>query len=151
MPSPNYAAGRMFPISMIIIHSTRGGQVEGVEMQATINWFLNPDSEASSHIVIGKDGRTIRFVNDEDQCWAAGELNAFSLQVELEQPDNETEFTRVQIDNLVTVVQEWMAKYSIPITSVLGHDQTSQGIAQGKTDVGKMFDWIWFRERISDD
>lgn len=131
---------------MIVLHSTRGGQVEGVEAQATINWFMNPESAASAHLLITRNGEIIRFVDDYDQAWASGQyLNMRSLQVEMEQPDNDTPFTDAQMASVATAVRYWMQKHNIAIDHVVGHDQTEQGQAYGKSDPGKMFDWgvLW--------
>ncbi|MDO8673033.1 MAG: peptidoglycan recognition family protein [Dehalococcoidia bacterium] len=145
-PSPNYQPGRSQTIDLIIIHSTRGGAAIGVEAQATVNWFCNPRAEASTHLLITQKGQFVHFVADGDTAWGAGELNPHSLQVELEQPDNAIPFSEIQIIRLVEAVQWWGSQHDIPLDGehVKGHDQTSQGIRQGKSDPGWMFDWPSF-------
>ena len=47
---------------------------EGSEVGVT-SWFHNPESNASTHYLVCKDGRTIRYVREEDTPWANGKVN----------------------------------------------------------------------------
>ncbi len=144
--SPNFTPGRTRPIDLIIIHSTRGGATIGVEAQATVNWFLSPNSQASAHLIITQRGQFLHMVGDENTAWGAGELNPRALQVELEQPTNDVPFSEVQMLRLAEAIAWWCSQHDIPMDRdhILSHDQTSQGLLQGKSDVGKMFDWDLF-------
>jgi N-acetyl-anhydromuramyl-L-alanine amidase AmpD len=141
--SPNYSVGRTQPLDLIIIHSTRGGAAIGVEAQATVNWFMSPTSQTSAHAMITQDGRLVHFVADGDTAWGAGSLNPRALQVELEQPDNDTPFTVVQMAKLAEVLLWWGSQHDIPLDPdhVKGHED----LTPGKSDPGKMFDWptLW--------
>ena len=89
--SPNryhsgYRPENVQPVECVVIHYTAGGALE-----ATIAWFQNPDSSASAHYVIGRDGRVVQMVPLEDRAWHAGVsrwrgrrgVNRFSWGIEL--------------------------------------------------------------------
>lgn len=66
----NYTAGRLgHKVIAVVIH-VADGWVEG-----GYSWFNNPSSQASSHYMIGKDGRVHQFVNEWDTAWHAGGIN----------------------------------------------------------------------------
>lgn len=123
------------------MHSTRGGQQTNLEYRATLNWFTNVSSQASSHTVIGwYEGQHARVVADKWSAWHAEEHNQYSLGVELVQPTREHAFSDWQYDELNRLIQWWKGQYPT-IDKVLGHDQTPQGIRVGKSDPGEKFDW----------
>ncbi|MFC9604528.1 N-acetylmuramoyl-L-alanine amidase [Streptomyces niveus] len=72
---------------------TRGGQtaVHGVllhimegTLDGTDSWFRNPDSKASSHFGVGRDGRVFQWVDTDDRSWHASGANASWLSIEHE-------------------------------------------------------------------
>ena len=85
--SPNFNS-RPDPktIWAIVIHATASSTLEGV-----ISWFNDPAVQLSAHYTIGKDGRIVQHVRDEDRAWHAGKsewkgvsgLNDYGLGVEL--------------------------------------------------------------------
>ena len=56
-------------IGAVVWHVAEGSEV-GVS-----SWFHNPESNASTHYLVCKDGRTIRYVREEDTPWANGKVN----------------------------------------------------------------------------
>ena len=158
-PSPNYTPGRSRPITRILIHATRGGTAPPeIERQATLNWFANPTSQASAHAVIAVDGTIYRCVADENTAWHAGDKdpalneNPGSLGVELVQARIESPFTQAQYTSLVWLVKDWCEKWLIPKdrSHILGHEETAQGIEQGKTDPGPQFKWLMFMRMLEE-
>ena len=152
-PSPNYTPGRSRPITRILIHATRGGTATPeIERQATLNWFTNPTSKASAHAVIAVDGTIYRCVADENTAWHAGEENPDTLGVELVQARVESPFTQAQYTSLVRLVKDWCEKWLIPKdrSHILGHEETAQGIEQGKTDPGPQFKWLMFMRMLEE-
>ena len=152
-PSPNYTPGRSRLINRILIHATRGGTATPeIERQATLNWFTNPTSKASAHCVIAVDGTIYRCVADENTAWHAGEENPDTLGVELVQARVESPFTQAQYTSLVRLVKDWCEKWLIPKdrSHILGHEETAQGIEQGKTDPGPQFKWLMFMRMLEE-
>jgi len=53
----------------IVIHISEG------TMPGTYAWFNNPDSKASSHYMVGKNGTIWQFVEEENTAWTNGPVN----------------------------------------------------------------------------
>ncbi len=84
--SPNRGA----PLSektFIIMHYTNGANVQSI-----VNWFMNPASQVSAHIIIGRDGEVVQMIPFDRVGWHAGisswggynKLNAYSVGIELD-------------------------------------------------------------------
>jgi N-acetyl-anhydromuramyl-L-alanine amidase AmpD len=52
----------------IVLHGTAGG----TSSEAIANYFANPATEASAHVVIGTDGTAVQCVQYADAAWANG-------------------------------------------------------------------------------
>lgn len=85
--SPNQ--GGVIKPEYLVMHYTAGRSA-----QSSINWLVNPDAEASAHLVIGADGEITQLVAFNRRAWHAGRsqwagrtgLNAFSIGIELDNP-----------------------------------------------------------------
>lgn len=122
----------------IVLHSTRGGQVPGVEYQATINWFMNEASQVSAHMVISREGEMTQMVPWGAVAWHAGwELNHSYLGVELEQGFRGEDITEKQYIALAKWVADMEESYGA--LSLIEHKDTAQGKAERKSDVGPPF------------
>lgn len=144
MPDSHYSTNHGGPRTVtrgIIIHGTRGGAQSGVEYDGTINWFLNPASQVSAHVVIAQDGRWSKMVADPLMAWHAGEHNEFFLGAELEQPIVGSVITTAQYITLAGWCKEMADKYGFDLNhdTIIEHKDTPQGIRLGKTDVGAPF------------
>lgn len=87
-PSPN-KGGAIIP-DTIIVHDTAGG----LDAAGSIAWLSNPQSRASAHFVIGRDGKVFQLVSTNIRAWHAGEsklgnrtnVNGFSIGIEFVNP-----------------------------------------------------------------
>ncbi len=85
VPSPN--AGGVIRPQYLIIHYTAGSSAAG-----TVEWFRNPASKVSAHLVIGRDGATTQMVACNRLAQHAGVsqwgslsgLNRYSIGIELD-------------------------------------------------------------------
>lgn len=83
--SPN-CSGKLVNPRFIIVHYTAGGTFGGAKA-----WLCNPDSKASAHYLLGRDGEAEQLVPLNKCAWHAGEskykgltgLNKYSIGVEL--------------------------------------------------------------------
>jgi len=64
-PSPN-CNGAIVP-KVLVIHNTGGGT-----LASAVNWFANPDSKVSAHLVIDRDGQTTQCVPFNIRAYHAG-------------------------------------------------------------------------------
>ncbi len=84
--SPNFSARGGAPISLVVIHFTASGT-----LGQACGWFENPAANASSHYVLGTDGKIVQMVKDTDKAWHAGRshwrgmdhCNRFSIGIEV--------------------------------------------------------------------
>jgi N-acetyl-anhydromuramyl-L-alanine amidase AmpD len=66
-PSPNIHKGRQGSIPDIIVcHITEGSYT------GAVSWLANPESRASTHFVVARDGRVTQLVEIEDTAWGNG-------------------------------------------------------------------------------
>lgn len=138
----------------VVIHSTRSGiSMFPPEFQATLNWFKNPESKVSSHWVIARDGRKCRVLGDDNRAWHAGRtINNSHWGIELEQGHERDGFTPEQIAALVDVCAGYVSDYGVApvraLSGFVGHQDTPQGVATGKSDPGALFPWDFFIEAL---
>ena len=89
-PSPNH--GSAFAAGLpdaIVVHFTGGASAE-----SSVSWLVNPQSKASAHVVIGRDGSIVQLVPFDTVAWHAGAsshggrtgYNRFSIGIELDNP-----------------------------------------------------------------
>lgn len=74
--SPNYESRRQYKPIMIINHITDGTEAvrnsDEHEETAVYNTFMNPNSQASSHFTVTRDGRIKQFVDIGQAAWTQG-------------------------------------------------------------------------------
>jgi N-acetyl-anhydromuramyl-L-alanine amidase AmpD len=150
----NHYDGRTSPIIGIIVHATRSG-IPGFkkDYEATINTFWSQAAQVSAHQVVREDGQRCIVVADEDTAWHAGGLNPSTLGVEVCQPTMDTPFTDAQVRSTAELCDLWCTVHNIPRTRdfIKGHEETSQGIAAGKTDPGPAWPWDEFMSLLEGD
>ena len=131
-------------INAIIIHDTGGKTALG-----TIEWFVDLESNVSSHYLIDKDGTTYQFVEDEDKAWHAGvsslhgidNVNNFSVGIELVDNNDKDIYPQEQIDSLIELCALLCMEHKIPLNRVVGHKDVAPG---RKVDPGNDFPWFEF-------
>ena len=82
--SPNFDARRP---NLVVLHHTSDDTVE--EALRTLTW---PERKVSAHYLIGRDGRIVQLVQENERAWHAGEswwsgitdINSISLGIELD-------------------------------------------------------------------
>ena len=150
----------------IFIHSTRSSIPDNppeAELEATLNWFRNPNSGASAHVVIDWWGGEHEVVEPTYPAWHANTQwpghNLQGLSIELTQPTNDHPFSPEQYEGAARVCKRWGQDYDIPMQhindiplvsrlagtrGIIGHDESPQGRAWGKSDPGPEWDWAHF-------
>lgn len=157
-------------INGIIWHSTRGGQGYGaeVEQSATINWFKSPNNSfdnsrygsVSNYLV----GVNIVEVVPENYMprYSSWPCDTHMISVEVTQSNKGQEYEDRVIDNCVRLARYLSGKYDIEPIRVnkslsdysvwghIGHEDTIQGMHQGKSDPGPEF-WEKFWPKFMGD
>lgn len=148
-PSPNSRVGQ--PTGrLVVIHATRSG-VSGNprEFEGTLNWLSRTDVGLSAHWVIDRDGKTARMVDDNRSAIHAGEDNPRSWGIELCQGVESDGFTAPQLAKLAEVCRGYRDDFGVPavhstqssVPGFIGHQETTQGRRDGKSDPGRLFPW----------
>lgn len=67
--TPNQGKGRKGnKVTAIVLHMTESSS------KSAIDWFSRPQSQVSSHYLVGEEGEVYQFVNEEDTAWHAGTI-----------------------------------------------------------------------------
>lgn len=142
-PSPNFDE-RALPVTMLVLHYT--GMEDGA---VAISRLRSADSKVSSHYVVAEDGQVLRLVDEEKRAWHAGrsfwrgvtDINSASIGIEIINPGHEfgyRPFTDQQMDSLIPLVADIVARHKIKPPNVVGHSDIAPS---RKQDPGELFDW----------
>ncbi|NNE85076.1 MAG: N-acetylmuramoyl-L-alanine amidase [Alphaproteobacteria bacterium] len=148
-PSPNHgerlpAGGDAVVIDMLVIHYT--GMVPDAK---ALDWMCNPASSVSAHYFIDEAGAISRLVPEERRAWHAGvsawcgatDINSRSIGIELSNPGHDfgyRDFPQRQIDALIALAKDILARHPIPPRNVVGHSDIAP---VRKIDPGERFPW----------
>lgn len=78
VPSPNQSARASGVIDLIVVHDCEGSYA------GSINWFFNPASQVSAHLVLKEDGsEATQCVPFARKAWACCDFNSRSISVEM--------------------------------------------------------------------
>lgn len=124
----NYVVGRYgYNPEAIVIH-LMGGTFEGTD-----SWFRNPESQASTHYGVAKDGRVRQWVEEKDMAWGNGRVdhpkwkglkpgnpapnpNLYTVSIEHEGVTGH-KWTDQQYASLVALVRQIAQRWNIPLDS----------------------------------
>ncbi len=157
--SPNRSPGQPSG-KKVVVHATRSGiSMNPSEFPGTLNHFANPASQVSAHGLVGRDGRIARIVPDSQTAWHAGIHNPDMWGWELEQGVGSDGFTIKQMESWALVARYYVEEFGVApqhITDIsksgfIGHDETPQGVAVGKSDPGSGFMWVAFISSLEGD
>lgn len=115
--SPNHGGPRGLTVGCVL-HSTRGGaETPEKEFHGTLNWFANPASMVSAHVVIATDGTLAYVVDDKLVAWHAKDRNSNFLGAELVQPNYGDPITQAQYRTLGWWLRAMSERYGFPLTA----------------------------------
>ncbi|MCR9254578.1 MAG: N-acetylmuramoyl-L-alanine amidase [Alphaproteobacteria bacterium] len=136
-PSPHHEPRRTGPVDILLIHYTERDLAESLR--------LLTEGEVSVHWLIDEDGTVYRMVPEDRRAWHAGvsawegesDINSRSIGIELVNLGDHS-YAEPQIDALIVLAREIMARHPIPPERVLGHEDVAPG---RKVDPGPLFPW----------
>ena len=140
-PSPNFGERKDgVPVELIVLHYTA---MENAE--AALSRLCDPETEVSTHYLIGRDGALYRLVAEEKRAWHAGEgrwagredVNSRSIGIELDN-DGDSDFDEPLMTTLEALLADLLERHDLPAKAVIGHSDLSPG---RKNDPGPHFDW----------
>jgi N-acetylmuramoyl-L-alanine amidase len=142
-PSPSHDE-RNEPVDILLLHYT--GMVSADEAVARL---CDPASKVSCHYLVHEDGRIVQMVPEARRAWHAGlsvwedetDINARSIGIEIANPGHEygyPDFPDAQIEAVIRLGLDTVARHSIPRNRVLGHSDVAP---RRKDDPGEKFPW----------
>jgi N-acetylmuramoyl-L-alanine amidase len=142
-PSPNHDA-RTAPVDILLLHYT--GMRSGA---AACERLCETDSKVSAHYLAYEDGRIDQLVPEARRAWHAGisswkgetDINSRSIGIEIVNPGHEfgyRDFPEAQIEAVIALCRDIVARYRIPSERVLAHSDIAPG---RKQDPGERFPW----------
>lgn len=163
-PSPNFDA-RTRPIDLIVLHYTGMQDAETALARLTDPapvagkypgpWQsaeVEPDAplgRVSAHYVVAEDGTVYRLVAEEHRAWHAGasswdgegDVNHRAIGIEIVNGGHDfglPDFPEAQIEALIVLLREIMARWSLTRARVVGHSDVAP---ERKLDPGEKFPW----------
>lgn len=139
-PSPNHGDRRGQRPDLIVLHYT--GMADTAEARARL---CDPEAQVSAHWLVHEDGRTEALVPEDRRAWHAGagswqgrdDVNSRSIGIEIANP-GDCPFPLRQMDALILLLGQIMARWRIDPRGVIGHSDMAPG---RKIDPGPRFDW----------
>lgn len=143
-PSPNFDTRGGQHIDTLVMHYT-----DMLSAADAVAQLQNPEAKVSAHYVVSEAGEVFSLVAEEMRAWHAGEshwrghanLNARSIGIELANTGHShgyVPFPEVQMQAVLKLSQEIIARHNIPARNVVGHSDIA---FLRKQDPGHLFDW----------
>ena len=122
-------------INGVVIHCTthKPWMTYAETLQAVFNWWDNPESSASAHCVIDRDGTIYETVPDQYTAWHAGIVdlplpswipasqNPNSWTLGLELLGNPGDYTEAQYDSAAWWIRQNAEEWGFPVTNIVEH------------------------------
>lgn len=143
-PSPNHGERRSATIDMLVLHYT--GMASGEAARA---WLCDERSRVSAHYLVDEAGEVFSLVEEDRRAWHAGQahwaghddINSRSIGIEAQNPGHDAglpDFPDRQIDAVIALSAQIVARHPIPARNVLAHSDVAPG---RKIDPGELFPW----------
>ena len=139
-PSPNHGDRRGQRPELVVLHYT--GMTDTAEARTRL---CDPAAQVSAHWLVFENGRAEALVPEDRRAWHAGagswqgreDVNSRSIGIEIANPGDRP-FPATQMDAVVTLLRDIMARWQISPHGVIGHSDMAPG---RKIDPGPRFDW----------
>jgi N-acetyl-anhydromuramyl-L-alanine amidase AmpD len=114
--SPNVST-RTSPISLIVLHSTESNNIpiSVSDLSGVADWFANPVSQVSAHVIVDADGHSARCVLDIDKAWACVSYNSASLNIEQIGHAEQLHWKMREWQETARWIAQWSHEHDIPI------------------------------------
>jgi len=93
----------------------------GTSAKANRNYFDSPDSETSSHFIVGLEGEVLLCVPPDEKSSATNERNRDTISVEVCHPDETGEFSSVTYESLLRLLAWLCDTYDLSEENLIRH------------------------------
>src|SRR3954471_7297575 len=143
MSSPNHDA-RESRIDILLLHYT-GMQTA----DEALDRLKDRTAKVSCHYFVDEEGRVTQMVAEAQRAWHGGagswkgetDINSRSIGIEIVNPGHEfgyRDFPGAQIEAVIALCRDILARHAIPPARVLAHSDVAPG---RKQDPGERFPW----------
>jgi hypothetical protein len=91
-------------------------------MKGTIDTFQDPKRKASAHYAVGRDGRVVQFVQDNQKAYHVRGQNTGKIGIEIIATKPNEGMTTAQEEALIKLSRYLISTYKIPVENVRGHN-----------------------------
>lgn len=128
----NWSEREGYKPELIVVHISAGS------LTSMTNWFSTPNSQASAHYGVGKDGSILQYVEEDKKAWHAGRVNnpSFKLYkqgvnpnlytIGIENEGQDLQFApEIQLKSLCELIKDISKRHNIPMDRdhIIGHFQ----------------------------
>jgi hypothetical protein len=113
---PNNYSSETHTLKYLVMHHSVAS------MEGTINTFNDPIRKASAQYAVGKDGRVVQFVKDNEKAYHVAGQNTGKIGIEIIATKPNEGMTKEQEEALIKLSRYIMSTYKIPIENVRGHN-----------------------------
>lgn len=131
IPLPDYVTEMLIPIDGT---SRRGVELEGVNnivlhyvanpgttAEQNRNWYANPESEVSSHFLVGIDGEVILCVPLSEKSSASNHRNRDTISIEVCHEDETGKFSDAAYRSVVKLCAYLLERYGLDEEDIIRH------------------------------
>jgi hypothetical protein len=113
--SNNYSREKHTLKYLVLHHSA-------ASMEGTINTFQDPGRKASAQYAVGKDGRVVQFVKDDEKAYHVAGQDTGKIGIEIIATKPNEGMTKEQEESLIKLCRFIVSTYKIPLENVRGHN-----------------------------
>lgn len=95
----NWGDRGIYKPDVIVVHISAGS------LTSMTSWFSTPNSQASAHYGVGKDGSILQYVEEDKKAWTQGNVNNPSSKIVLSRPGINPNLYCISIENEGTDLQ----------------------------------------------
>ena len=105
-------------LNNIVVHYVGNPNTTAV---ANRNWFNSPESETSSHFIVGLEGEVIQCIPLEEKSSATNERNRDTISIEVCHPDESGKFSEVTRKSLIRLLAFLCEKFNLTEEDLIRH------------------------------
>lgn len=158
LPTPDYVDVRYITVDG---HSRRGSKLSavssivihyvgnpGTTAEQNWAWYENPESNVSSHFLVGLEGEVIQCLPLDEMSSATGQRNIDTISIEVCHPDDTGEFNRKTYKTLVKLTAWLVRRHGLETADVIRHYDVT-GKECPRYYVRNEEAWLEFREDVA--
>lgn len=113
---PNNYSSKKHTLKYLVMHHSV------YDMTATCNTFKDGTKKVSAHYAVGKDGKVIQFVKDDETAYHVRGQNTGKIGIEIIATKPNEGMTKEQEESLIKLSRFIISTYKIPLDNIKGHN-----------------------------